>query len=146
RRNVVTWTAPPARAASSTVANVTRRRIDIRLGLRRPQRVADAPQRMNQRRLIAVDLLAQVADVRLDDPSVASEVVLPDVIEDLRLREHLARVQQQIAQQRELGRAEIDATLAAANLSRLLVEFEIEERKPVRNGGRSRRPAQDRVH
>jgi hypothetical protein len=36
-------------------------------------------------RLDRVDLSAQIRDVGLDDTVIAAEVVLPDVIEDLRL-------------------------------------------------------------
>ena len=52
-----------------------------------------------------VDLLAQVADVGLDDVGVAVEVVLPHVVEDLRLRERPAGVEHQVAQELVLGRA-----------------------------------------
>src|SRR6476659_8737538 len=48
---------------------------------RDPQAVPDAADRVDQRRLDAVELLAQVGDVRLDHVGVATEVVLPHVVE-----------------------------------------------------------------
>src|SRR5205807_10121406 len=49
------------------------------------QDVADTPHRVDQVGLPRVDLLAQVADVRLDDVRLAAEVVVPDMVEDLLL-------------------------------------------------------------
>src|SRR4051794_19512183 len=54
---------------------------------RRPERVANAADGVDQRRAELVDLLAEIADVRLDDVRVALEVVLPNMIENLRLRQ-----------------------------------------------------------
>ena len=48
------------------------------------EHVAGLPHRLDQRRPERVELLAQVAHVRLDDVRVAAEVVVPDVLEDLR--------------------------------------------------------------
>ena len=55
-------------------------------------RVADAADRGDQLRLGRVHLASEVADVGLDDAAVATEVVLPDVVEDLRLGHHPALV------------------------------------------------------
>src|SRR5206468_6943201 len=55
---------------------------------RQTERVPHAPQGLDQGRLHAVDLLAEVADVGLHDGARAAEVVLPDVVEDLALGEH----------------------------------------------------------
>src|SRR4051794_20173235 len=49
--------------------------------------VAGTPDRVDQLGLDVVDLLAQVADVELDDVRLALEVVLPHAVEDLRLRQ-----------------------------------------------------------
>ena len=75
---------------------------------REPQRVADAPDGLDERRADAVDLLAQVADVRLDDGRVAAEVVLPDVVEDLVAGQDPAGVGQQEAQELVLGGRQVD--------------------------------------
>src|SRR6185437_12985088 len=66
--------------------------------LRQAQGVADTADRVNQRRrpcVDGIDLLAQIADVGLEHSGVATEVVVPDVVEQLGPREHLARVRQQ---------------------------------------------------
>src|SRR6476660_5391196 len=70
---------------------------------RRLDDVAGAADRVDQFRLDRVDLLAQVADVELDDVRLALEVVLPHPVEDLRLGEHHPLVAHQVAQQLELG-------------------------------------------
>src|ERR1700712_1680175 len=62
--------------------------------LRRLEHVAEAALRLDDRlRRVGVELAAQVRDVRLHDAGVAVEVVLPDVVEDLRLREHAVGVE-----------------------------------------------------
>ena len=63
---------------------------------------------MDQRRAVQVELLAQVADVGLEHARVAAEVVVPDVVEQLRAGEHAARVEHQVAQQPVLGRGQVD--------------------------------------
>src|SRR5919204_1703284 len=60
---------------------------------RQPQAVTNAAHRVDQLRLLEVDLLAQMADVALDDAEIAPEVIAPDVVNDLRLRDHPPRVQ-----------------------------------------------------
>src|SRR6266545_7392705 len=59
-----------------------RRRSPPISGVRQPQHVPDAPDRVQQPRLDGVDLAAEVGDVRLDDAAVAAEVVVPHVVED----------------------------------------------------------------
>src|SRR5882757_6615486 len=71
---------------------------------RQAQRITDAADGVDQRRLGLVDLATEVVDVRLDDTPVAAEVVLPDPVQDLRLADHPARVDQQVTQEVELGR------------------------------------------
>src|SRR6476469_9592525 len=107
-------------ATSTTVSAVSRARSEVRAsglaGRRtgspagRPDGVAEAAHRLDQRRLAGpVDLLAQVADVRLDDAGIAVEVVAPDVIEDLRLADNAAGIRQQVVEQVVLGRRQVDA-------------------------------------
>src|SRR3954470_15535070 len=52
-----------------------------------PEPVPDAADRVDQGGLYPIELLAEVGDVRLDHVGVAAEVVLPHVVEDLRLRQ-----------------------------------------------------------
>src|SRR3954463_13988742 len=52
---------------------------------REPQRVPPPADRVQQPRLGRVDLAAQVGDVRLDDVGLAVEVVVPHMVQDLRL-------------------------------------------------------------
>ena len=95
----------------------------------------------------AIQLLAQVADVGLDDVRVTVEVVAPDVVEDLRLGEHQARVLHEVAQQVELGRGEPQGLTGAPDLVRVDDHLEVRELQPALVAVREPdRPAQDRVH
>src|SRR5450756_2954581 len=70
--------------------------------------VTDAAHRMDERFVTRVDLLAQVADVQLDDMGLSAEVVVPDPVEDLRLAQYPAWVAHQEAKQLELGGGQLD--------------------------------------
>src|SRR5437660_8640627 len=50
--------------------------------------VAHAPDGVDQGGVVAVQLLAQVADVGLHDGGAAAEVAVPDVVQDLTLAHH----------------------------------------------------------
>src|SRR5271165_6126282 len=89
-------TASPAASRTSVVTVRRRRSLTVdhrprtdgatdRSRARQPEGVADAPDRVDQRRVELVDLLAQVADVGLDDVRVPVEGVVPDPVEDLGL-------------------------------------------------------------
>src|SRR6478672_1783646 len=110
-------TSPIAVSETTTVSR--RARSDTELGL--AERVADEPHRLDQRRAERIELLAQVADVGLDDVRVAAEVVVPHVVEDLALCQHPARIQHQEPEQLELGAGELDRLVATAHLTGLLV-------------------------
>ena len=101
---------------------------------------------MDQRRPELLELLAQIAHVGLDDVAVAAEVVVPDVVEDLRLGQHVARVEHEVAQQVELGRGQVDRVAAAPHLVRALVELEIGEAQDAVVLGLVAGPPQDGVH
>src|SRR5690242_10414082 len=92
-----------ATATSTTAMKVIpasrRDRNDIVTPSTRTQRVTHAADGVDQLRLDVVYLLAQITDVRLDDAAVATEVVLPDMVEDLRLGQHSALVDHQVAEQ-----------------------------------------------
>src|SRR5487761_124389 len=70
---------------------------------RKPEHVPDPPQSVDQPRPAAVHLAAQHGHVGLDDPGVATEVVVPHVVKDLHLRQHPVGVAHEVAQQLELG-------------------------------------------
>ncbi len=99
---------------------------------------------MDQPRLNRVDLPPKVGDVGLDDAVVAPKVVLPDVVEDLRLRQHPAGVVHEVAQQLELGGRQRHESAGATHLVALLVEFEVGEGELGRGGLLAGRTAKDR--
>ena len=127
RRRAARRRAAGGRAATGATAGSSRR----------AQGVADAPDGVDQRGPVRVELLAQVADVGLQHAAVAAEVVLPDVVEDLRAREDSARVEQQVAQQAVLGRRELDRRTGAVDLARVLVELDVLEDEALRLGAGS---------
>ena len=112
------------------------------------QRVADAADGVDQAGLDVVELAAQVADVGLDDAAVAAEVVLPHVVEDLRLRQHPALVDQQVAQQVVLGGRERHLGRRAGHPVGVVVELEVgaaSARLPLRAAPVRRRTASMRA-
>ena len=138
RRYVATSAATSPTAASDEDASRSRARSDSRLehGVRL-QHVAGLAHRLDQRRAGGVQLAAKVAHVGLDDVRVAAEVVAPHVLEDLRLREHSAWVEQEEAEQGELGRRELDRRVAAEDLVARLVERRGPRSAARRRGARS---------
>src|SRR5690606_3155835 len=93
---------------------------------RRLDEIAHTAHGVDERRKpVALDLLAQVGDVDLDDARTTLDVVAPDAIEDLQLADDAPRVAHQIAQQLELLRGELDAATRAGDLVALLVERQI---------------------
>ena len=73
------------------------------------------------------------------------EVVAPHVGQDRRLRDDPAGVAQQVFEQRELARAQLDRLRAALHLARQQVEREVAGRQPGRLGGAGR-AADERLH
>src|SRR4051794_16230893 len=82
-RDSGTWAAGSGGACGVSATNSTP--LTGRSPARRLDDVAGAADGVDQLRLDGVDLLAQVADVELDDVGLALEVVLPHPVEDLRL-------------------------------------------------------------
>src|SRR5215211_4565897 len=70
---------------------------------RLPENVADTAQRVQKPLLTGVDLAAKVGDVGLHHVVVTAEVVAPRVVEDFRLGQHRARVDDEVVQQGEFG-------------------------------------------
>src|SRR5215467_2894906 len=68
----------------------------IWLGRGEAEHVPDAAQGVDQPRLGAVHLAAEHGHVRLDDPGVAAEVVVPHMVENLHLGQHPVRVAHEI--------------------------------------------------
>src|SRR6476469_11227294 len=95
-------------------------------GLARLEHVAEAALGLDQRlRRVRIDLAAKVGDIALDDPRVAVEVVFPDVVEDLRLRQYAVGVEHEIPQELELRRAQIDADVSHEYIVGVLVHGEL---------------------
>ena len=93
--------------------------------------------------MVGIDLLAQVAHIRLEHAGVAGEVVAPHVIKQLRAREDAARIEHQVPEQAVLGGGELDRLAGARHLARVLVELQVRERQPPRLLGQRARAAQD---
>ncbi|OEI67493.1 Transcriptional regulator (modular protein) [Curtobacterium sp. ER1/6] len=95
-----------------------------RLG--RLQHVAEPALRLDDRLgRVLVELAPEVRDVGLDDARVAVEVVLPHVVEDLRLRQHPVRVEHEVAEELELCRGQLDLRVTDGDLVRVLVHRQL---------------------
>ena len=101
---------------------------------------------MDQGRTVLVELLAEIAHVGLADVGVAVEVVVPDVVEDLRLGDHPRRVFHEEAQHLELGRGEIDVVPGPTHRVGIDVEFDVGEPQHVVTVGDPAAAPQDRLH
>src|SRR5215213_11946580 len=112
--------APRSRtmATTSTAATVVRTRTDARLQ-RASATVARQPVPRTAQRLDrlaserAVDLVAEVSDVDLDDVGIALEVKVPHSREDLPLGEHVPLMTGQEGEQRVLPSGELDLGITA---------------------------------
>src|SRR5690606_3937201 len=81
-----------------------------------------------------VHLVAQVADVDLHDVRVALEVAVPDRVQDLPLRHHVAPVPGEEGQDRKLTRGQADLDLTAADTASGGVDdavAELDRRRPL---------------
>src|SRR3954451_3696240 len=76
-----------------------------------------------------VDLLAQVADVDLDDVGPVLIPGLPGVLEQLVLAEHLARMAHEGLEQRVLLGRQVDLRVAPPRLARRRVEAQVADRE-----------------
>src|SRR5437899_7538068 len=115
-------------------------------GLSRPQAVAHTADGVDQWWVAGViELLAQIADVRRDDLTVAAEVVIPDVVEDLCTGHHASAVDQQVPQQPELSRRQLDLFVAVPNLVGFDVHDDVLERDAACSVDRAQRTAEHRL-
>src|SRR6185312_4798707 len=92
------------------------------------QRVPDTAHGVDQPGLAAaLGLAPQVADVDVEGVRREAEVVAPDALEDQRPRQHLARVEEEQLEQRELGPRQLDPLAAARHLARAGIELDVGE-------------------
>src|SRR5215217_5115136 len=87
--------------------------------------ISGTAQRMDHRLASAVDLLAQIGDVELDDVGSATEVVAPHAVKNLRLAQHTFGIAHHEPQQLEFGSGQRDEVAAAGDLVAVLVEHQI---------------------
>src|SRR3954452_17102497 len=93
--------------ATNSVAYQSAMRSPKKSGRLGSEDISHAADRMQQPLLERpVDFFAQAADQHVDDVGLRIEVVLPDVRQDHRLRDHLAGVAHQIFEEREFARSE----------------------------------------
>jgi hypothetical protein len=114
----------------------------VRDRARRRQPVAHAAHGLDERRAVHVDLLAQVAHVGLDVAGVAAEVVVPDVVEDLCLRQHARGILHEVAKEPELGGRELDRHAGSPDLVGVVIEREVGELERSRPVGARARAAE----
>src|SRR4051794_24293690 len=97
-------------ASSATCQSVIRRRTGTPTGSAfRLQAEADAADGVDQRPPERpLELAPQVADVDVDDIGRPLEVLVPDVVEQRRAADHLARPPGEVLEDRELPRGERD--------------------------------------
>src|SRR4051812_1361710 len=114
--------------------------------LRRRHLVADAPHG-DDRRCVA-ELAAQLADVHVDRARVACEGVAPHALEQLVARQHEAAVIEQLPEEIELLRRELDLFLADAHLApaRVDVQVAVLDRLGLEVAAVRGRATQDRLH
>ncbi|ANZ13603.1 hypothetical protein SNOUR_01415 [Streptomyces noursei ATCC 11455] len=90
-----------------------------------------------------VDLAAQGADVDLDDRGAAVVGVVPHLVEDVLLGDHLAAAARQAGEHRELARGQGDLLLTATATQRASVQPEIAgAHRPLRGTGLAAAPDQ----
>src|SRR5690625_812380 len=113
-------------ANSSTCPASSRVRSEKADRLRRGfEDITGPAQGVDHRVPTAVDLLAQIGDVELDDVGAAPEVVAPHPVEDLRLAQHPFGVLHEVAQQLEFGGGQRDRIAGAGHFVTVLVENEV---------------------
>jgi len=74
---------------------------------------------------IAVDFAAQTLDKHVDHVRLRVEIVIPHVLEDHCFRDHAPGVAQQIFEQRELARLQLNLLSVASHFAAQQIECEI---------------------
>src|SRR4051794_30389118 len=98
-------------SATAVAVSTTSRWRKLRRRMRSvvPHHVADAAYGADQARLAArLGLAPQVADVHVEGLRARPEVVAPHALEDLRPRQHLARIAHEQLEQQELRAGQLD--------------------------------------
>src|SRR5262245_17320029 len=80
---------------------LARRRLSSATG--RTEDIPDAAERVDEFRFVSINFSTQIGDVRLDHVAVATKVVAPHMVEDLRFRQYPPLVGHEVVQQLELG-------------------------------------------
>src|SRR6266480_446369 len=109
----------PATTTAALAPNVMDSRYLIGSGAQRviSDPVTQAPHRLQRGPLErAIDLAPERADVDVDDPGIAVEGEVPDVVNQGSPGEDIARPAHEVLEQRELGRGELDHTPPAHHL------------------------------
>src|SRR5436190_9139553 len=97
---------------------------------RSPDDIPDTAHRLKQLRVeAAIDLVAQPTHEHVYDVGLRVEAVLPDVRQDHRLGDNLARVAHQVFEQRELARPQVDTLACARHLPRQQIHHQVAHRQ-----------------
>src|SRR5262249_54305767 len=91
------------------------------------QRVADAAHRADELPVFVADLVAQAADVDLDDVRIGDVVVTPDAVEERLAGEDLTGMGDQEFEEVEFARGQLDRTIGAPDLPGLAVDGQVAE-------------------
>ena len=78
-------------------------------------------------RALDCELAAQVGDVGLDDGDFAVPVVFPHVVEYLHLGDHAPGVDDEVAQELELGGGQVDGDAGACDFVRVFVDDQVSD-------------------
>src|SRR5438270_6407777 len=107
--------------------------------------VADPPDGHDRGRL--TELAPELAHVDVDGARVAGEGVAPDALEQLVARQHEAAMVEELPEEVELLRRELDLHLADANLppTRVDVQVAVSDLRALAGLARRCRAAQDRL-
>src|SRR5690242_6160434 len=103
-----------ADAANSPTYTSAKRKVEVRssrkrMSARRMQAVSGAAHRVQKRlREALVDLLPETADMHVDHVGLRVEMVVPDILQQHRARDDMARVAHQVFEQPELARLQLD--------------------------------------
>src|ERR1700746_1776851 len=86
--------------------------------LRGSQAITGAANRVQQLMIEAlIDFLAQAADMDIDDVGLWIEVIVPDMLQEHRARNHMAGVAHQVFQQAKLAREHLDRLAAPPDIA-----------------------------
>src|SRR4051812_38991645 len=133
------------RAGISDAPQLLVRRFLLRV-LRRRDLVADAPHGDDRRRV--TELPSQLADMDVDRAGVTRKRVAPHALEQLVACQHEAAMIEQLPEQVEFFRRELDLLFADTHLAATGVDVEVAvlDRLGLEVAAVRRRTAQDRLH